>query len=161
MKLNSRTSAVSQLLGALLLVLPLTSCDSLLGKEIAHLPINEVSTPGHEVVREVTVALKKDDAVAVWSEMDMAYAGEAPMRFQVQILKNGAAFQQAELDPTEKNVTIGEIKTVVNEKTSWRFSGKNGEVKIPENGRYTFKARLVAGNNPTLKITKAELVLKK
>jgi hypothetical protein len=149
------------LLWALPLAALLGGCDALMGKEVARLPINEVSTAGHEVAKEAAVPLKKDDEIALWSDMALAYEGDAPMRFQVQVLKNGAPFKQLELDPTEKNVTVGEVKTSVNDKVNWRFSGKNAELKIPEDGTYTFKARLVATNNPTLRVTKAELVLKK
>ncbi|WBA42884.1 hypothetical protein [Hymenobacter canadensis] len=150
-----------KLVTILLLAMSLSACDTLFGKEIARLPINALSTPGNEAFREVSLPLKKDDAIAIWSDMDLSYQGEAPVRFQVLILKNGAAFQQAELDPTDKNVSVGEVKTTINGKTKWSFSGKNSEVTIPENATYTFKARLVAADNPTLKITKAELVLKK
>jgi hypothetical protein len=149
----------------ILWVLPLAAllggCDALLGKEVARLPINEVSTAGHEVTKEAAVPLKKGDEIALWSDMELAYEGDAPLRFQVQVLRDGAPYQQLELNPTEKNVTVNEFKTSVNDKVSWRFSGKNAELKIPENGIYTFKARLVAAANPTLKVTKAELVLKK
>jgi hypothetical protein len=146
---------------ALPLAALLGGCDTLLGKEVARLPINEVSTAGHEVAKEAAVPLKKGDEIALWSDMALAYEGDAPVRFQVQVLKNGAPFKQLELDPTEKNVSVNEVKTSFNDKVDWRFSGKNAELKIPEDGTYTFKARLVAATNPTLKITKAELVLKK
>lgn len=146
-----------------LAVLPLlASCDALMGKEVARLPINEVSTSGHEVVKEATLQLKKDDKIALWSDMDLGYeGGDSPVRFQVQVTKDGAPFKELQLDPTEKNVTIGEVKTDVNGSVSWRFSGKNAELVIPDAGSYTFRARLVAAANPTLRVTKAELVLKK
>ncbi|UOQ51516.1 hypothetical protein [Hymenobacter cellulosivorans] len=155
------SSSINKLLAALLLAVPLSSCGSLFGKEVARLPINAISTPEQEVVKEAALPLQKGEELALWSDMDMAYEGEAPVRFQVQVLKNGTAFQQLELDPTDKNVTVGEVKTAVNGKTTWSFTGKNGSLTIPETGTYTFKARLVAAANPTLKITKAELVLKK
>ena len=145
-----------------LALLPLLAgCDSLLGKEVARLPINEVSTSGHEVVKEATVQLQKDDKIALWSDMDLAYEGDSPVRFQVQVTKDGAPFKELQIDPTEKNVTIGEVKTDINGSVNWRFSGKNGELVIPDAGNYTFKAMLVATANPTLHVTKAELVLKK
>ena len=154
-------SSKKNILWVLLLTAPLGGCEVLLGKEVARLPLNEVSTAGHEVVKAATIPLKKDDEIALWSDMALAYEGDAPVRFQVQVLKDGMPFQQLELDPTEKNVTVGEVKTSVNDKVNWRFTGKNAELKIPEDGTYTFKARLVAANNPTLQVTKAELVLKK
>ena len=139
----------------------LASCDALMGKEVARLPINAVSTAGHEVVKEATVQLQKDDKIALWSDMDLAYDGDSPVRFQVQVTKDGAPFKELQLDPTEKNVTIGEVKTDLNGSVNWRFSGKNAELVVPEAGSYTFKAMLVAAANPTLRVNKAELVLKK
>jgi hypothetical protein len=156
-----RISRINKLLATLPLVVALGACGSLFGKELARLSINTVSTPGQEVVKEAALALQKGEEVALWSDMDMAYEGEAPVRFQVQVLQNGKPYRQLELDPTEKNVTVGEVKTSVNGKTTWSFTGKNGSLQIPETGTYTFRARLVAAANPTLKITKAELVLKK
>ncbi|QNH60532.1 hypothetical protein [Hymenobacter sediminicola] len=146
---------------ALLLAVPLSACDSLFGKEIARLPINTISTPSQDVVKEAALQLQKGDEVALWSDMDMAYDGDAPVRFQVQVLQNGTPYQELEVDPTEKNVTVGEVKTSFNGKTKWRFTGKNGTVTVPQTGTYTFKARLIAAANPTLRIKKAELVLKK
>ncbi|OUJ74527.1 hypothetical protein [Hymenobacter crusticola] len=154
-------STTKILFWALALALPLQGCNALFGKEVSRLPVNVVSTAGHEVVREATLKLQKDDEVSLWSEMDMAYDGEAPLRFQLLILKNGAAFQELEINPTDKHITVGELKTSINGRINWSFSGKNGEITVPENANYTFKARLVAANNPTLQIKKAELVLKK
>ncbi|WP_324670769.1 hypothetical protein [Hymenobacter sp. GOD-10R] len=161
MKCYLSTLGPKSLIWVLSLALPLQGCNALFGKEVSRLPVNVVSTKGHEVVKEATIRLQKDEEVSVWSEMDMAYDGDAPLRFQVLILKNGAAFQELEINPTEKHITVGELKTSINGRTNWSFSGKNGEVTAPENGTYTFKARLVAANNPTLQIKKAELVLKK
>ncbi|TGE28734.1 hypothetical protein [Hymenobacter metallicola] len=154
-------TALRNLLVTLLLAGALSACGSLFGKEIARLPVNAISTPGREVEEEATLQLQKDDEVALWSEMDMAYEGETPLRFQVQVLQNGTPYQQFELDPTAKNVTVGEVRTSIQGKTTWRFTGKNGALTIPAPGQYTFKARLVAAANPTLRIKKAELVLKK
>ncbi|PJJ60281.1 hypothetical protein [Hymenobacter chitinivorans] len=161
MPYSSFVSSTSKLWAALALAVPLSACGSLFGKEVARLPINALSTPGHEVTREATLQLQKDEQVALWSDMDMAYDGEAPVRFQVQVLQNGRPYQQLELDPTEKNVTVGEVKTNLNGKVNWRFTGKNGSLTVPAAGTYTFRAHLVAAANPTLRITKAELVLKK
>ena len=139
----------------------LVGCDALLGKEVARLPINEVSTAGHEVVREATVPLRKNDKIALWSDMALAYEGSAPVLFQVQVTKDGTPFKQLQIDPTVKNVTLNEVKTDVNGSVNWRFTGKNAELLIPDAGSYTFRARLVGAANPTLRVTKAELVIKK
>ena len=65
-----------------------------------------------------------------------------------------------EIDPMEKNITLGETKISVNGKVDWSFTGRNTSLTFDEDGEYTFKAILVASNNPTLKINQAELVLK-
>ena len=162
MKLLPTTMKMKRLGWGLALLPLLSSCDALMGKEVARLPINAVSTAGHEVVREATVQLQKDDKIALWSDMDLAYeGGSAPVRFQVQVMKNGTPFQQLQIDPTEKNITVGEVKPDINGSVSWRFSGKNAELVAPDAGSYTFRAMLVAAANPTLRVTKAELVLKK
>lgn len=161
MKQTLTTIGMKLLYWGLALLPLLASCDALMGKEVARLPINAVSTAGHEVVKEATVQLQKDDKIALWSDMDLAYDGDSPVRFQVQVTKDGAPFKELQLDPTEKNVTIGEVKTDLNGSVNWRFSGKNAELVVPEAGSYTFKAMLVAAANPTLRVNKAELVLKK
>lgn len=141
--------------------LPLTACDALLGQEIARLPINAVSTPGHDIVKQASVKLHKQDKLALWSEMDMSYQGEVPLRFQVAVLRNGKPYTQLALDPTQKNISVNEMKTEVNGSVTWRFSGKNDELVIPEDGTYLVVARLIAAPNSSLQLRKAELVLKK
>ncbi|RSK44019.1 hypothetical protein [Hymenobacter rigui] len=159
--MHSSIRTARLLAAILLLTAPLGACEALLGKEIARLPVNTVSTPQQEVVKETTVNLHQNDQLALWSEMDMEYQGEAPLRFQVVVLQNGQPFKQLELDPTEKNVSVQEAKTDINGRVSWSFSGKNAELTIPKDAAYTFKARLIAAPNPTLRLHKAELVLKK
>tara|TARA_B100001059_G_C17528205_1_gene424215 strand:+ start:429 stop:629 length:201 start_codon:yes stop_codon:yes gene_type:complete len=43
----------------------------------------------------------------------------------------------------------------------WQFLGKNHEFTIEKDGDYTFKGLLIASENPTLKVTTAEVVIKK
>lgn len=142
----------------ILILLGITSC----GEEIARLPINAVSIDNeHLIVRDTTLELKKGDEIAIWSDMDFEHKGNVGLQFKIEILKNGEAFGGLEIDPTDKNVTTGEVKTVLMGETDWSFSGKNAEIKIEEDGSYTFKSILVASDNSTLKINKAEIVLKK
>jgi len=162
MKRTLLNTPARRLLWALALAAPLGACGSMFGKEVARLPINEVSTDGNEVVKEASLQLQKGEEVAVWSDMNLSYEGEQPLRFQIAVTKDGAPFKQLEIDPTEKNLTVGEVKTDMNGKIAWRFTGKNAELKVPDNGTYVFKARLISATpNPTLKVAKAELVLKK
>ncbi|MBK8228112.1 MAG: hypothetical protein IPK70_13185 [Flavobacteriales bacterium] len=142
------------------LVLLLPACEAITGKELARLPIESLSTPEDLVMGEATLNLKKDDVIALWSHLDLAYDGVAALRMRVRVVKDDADLQLFELDPMEKNVTIGETKTELNGHTEWSFTGKNGEYTVPEDGAYTFKAILTAEENPSLVLKKAELVLK-
>ncbi|MEZ4828929.1 MAG: hypothetical protein R3C61_21980 [Bacteroidia bacterium] len=152
-------------LSFLILAVPfilLAGCSALTGEEVARLPINQVSTSDDDLtVGEALLDLKKDEEIAIWSDMDIEYEGDVALRFRMEILKDGESFGQLEIDPTEKNITIGEVKTSLMGKTDWRFSGKNSEIKIEEDGNYTFKGILVASENPSLTVNKAEIVLKK
>lgn len=137
-------------------------CSALTGEEVGRLPINQVSTDDdHLIMKEVSLDLKKDDKVAIWSDMDLEYEGDVILRFKIEILNNGESIGGIEIDPTEKNITMGEVRTTLMGKTDWSFSGKNTEIKIEDDGNYTFKGILVASENPTLIVNKAEVVFKK
>jgi len=139
----------------------LSGCSILTGEEVARLSINQVSYDNNNlIIEEVSLALKQEEEIKIWSDMDIEYEGDVVLRFRMEILKDGEAFGGLEIDPTDKNITIGEVKTSLLGKTDWIFSGKNTEIKIEEDGNYTFKGMLVASENPSLVINKAEIVLK-
>lgn len=144
-----------------LLAVVFFSCDALTGEEVARLPVNFVSSEDSTVIKEVTLDLKKNDEIVFWSEMDIEYEGDVEMRFRVQALNDTTKLGGLEIDPTVKNVTLGEVKLSLGGKTSWRFTGRNTNIVIDHDGKYIFKAIFVASDNPTLKINKAELVIKK
>jgi len=152
---------MKNLLKFLALSLVLAGCDALTGKEVARLPINQLSTEQNLVAKETTLDLKKGDEIGIWSDMDIAHDGDVELRFRIEISRDGKVIDGIEVDPTKKNITLGEVKTTVMNKTTWRFSGKNANYEIKEDGKYTFKGILIASENSSLKITKAELVFKK
>ena len=152
---------MSRLVTLLMLALLAASCSAITGEEIARLKINAVSSSGNFIDDEVTLALKKGDEIALWSDIDMEYDGDVNLRFRIKMFKDGTKTSELEIDPTKKNITIGEVKTKIRNNTKWSFSGKNSEIKIEEDGNYTLKSILVASKNPSLKVNKAELVLKK
>lgn len=149
------------LLRLLAVSLVLTGCDAITGKEVGRLQINQLSTEGNLIIKEATLDLKKDDEIGIWSDMDIEYEDYVALRFRVEIWKDGKQMGGFEVDPTEKNITMGEVKTTLMGKTDWSFSGKNSEYKIEEDGKYTFKGILVASENPSLIVNKAEIVFKK
>lgn len=150
-----------KLFAIFLLALVVIACDAITGTEVARLPVNALTTEDTTFVKEVTLDLKRGDEIVFWSDMDIAYEGDVALRFRVQLSKDSVVTGNLEIDPTDKNVTLGETKVSVNNKTTWSFTGRNAKVLIDDNGRYTFKTYLEASDNPTLKIIKAELVIKK
>ncbi len=152
---------MKKLLKLLAILLPLTACDALTGKEVGRLQINQLSTEGNLVIKETTMDLKKDDEIGIWSDMDIEYEGNVQLRFRIEITRDGKPIGTFEIDPTDKNITLGEVRTTLMNKTTWSFSGKNSEYQIEEDGKYTFKGILIASENSTLKVTKAEIVFKR
>lgn len=146
---------------AFALLILLISCGALTGEEIARLQINKLSTNGNIIAKDVTLDLKKGEEIAFWSDMDMEYQGDLQLQFKVKLFKDKTLVNSFEFDPREKNITIGEVKTQLNEKTKWRFSGKNYALTIDEDASYRISSILVASENPVIKIAKAELVIKK
>ena len=138
----------------------LSSCEAITGKEIARMTIDTLSTPDHLVMGETTLPLKQGEAVSFWSHMDMAYDGEAALRFRVRVLRGDSDLTLLEIDPMQKNVTMGETRTDIGGHVEWSYTGKNHEWTVPDDATYTFKAILTAEENNSLKINKAELLLK-
>ncbi|MEL7123409.1 MAG: hypothetical protein AAFO07_28445 [Bacteroidota bacterium] len=132
-------------------------CGLITGEEVARLSINQV---GPNPV-EVSIELKKDEEIYVWSNMDMEFEGILKMEFQMEILKNGAPLGNITIDPTDRTkLTLNKLRTSNGNKTSLSFSRKNAQINIPEDGTYTFKAYLES-RTTNLKIDKAELVLRR
>ena len=140
----------------------LIGCEALTGKEVGRMPINHVSTNDDNlIIQELSLDLEEGEDISIWSDMDIAYEGEVSLRFRIDVLKVGETIANLTLDPTDKNITIGEVKKSIMGKTDWRFSGKNSVFEIEESGRYTFKGILIASDNQSLEVNKAEVVLKK
>lgn len=152
---------MKKIIHLLAIALILTGCEALTGKEVGRLPVNQLSTDGNLIIKETTLELKKDEEIGIWSDMDLAYEGNVALRFQVEVWKDGARTDGFEIDPTDKNITLGETRVTIGDKTDWSFLGKNLVYKIKAGGTYTFKAILVASENPTLQVNRAEIVFKK
>lgn len=146
-----------------LLLIPVLffACEALTGKEIGRLAINQLSTDDNLVIKELALNLMQGDEIAVWSDMDFKYEGDLGIIFRLQVLRDGEELTVLDIDPREKNITMGEVRTDVMGKVDWSFTGKNTSITIDENGTYTFRAGLISDGNPTLEVKKAELVFKK
>ncbi|GJM60748.1 hypothetical protein [Persicobacter diffluens] len=140
--------------------LAIIGCDALTGKEVARLPINETSNINLNM-KEATLFLKKDEKVSFWTETDIEYENDVALVYTIELWKDSIKLGGVQLDALETNPTILEIKSSKGNKTSWSYTGKMDQYVVEEDGEYTYKAVLSSSDNPTLKINKAELVLKK
>ena len=153
---------ILSLLSLVLTIALFVGCSALTGEEIGRLPINQVTINDENLIlKEISLPLKKNEKIGIWSDLDVQYEGDVAFRFIIEILLNGENMSTLEIDPTEKNITLGEVKTSIMGKTKWQFLGKNHEFTIEKDGDYTFKGLLIASENPTLKVTTAEVVIKK
>ena len=138
------------------------SCNSFLGEEIGRINIEKVSTSDeNSFPEEITLNLKKGEKISFWSEMDFEYFGEEEFRFLIDIYKDDELYGDFEIDPLDKSITIGEIKTTIDDKTNWSFTGKNITLNIDKEGKYRFNVLLITSNNPTTVINKSILIIKK
>jgi hypothetical protein len=152
---------MKKLLSFLLIPVIFLACEALTGKEIGRLAINQLSTDDNLVIKELALDLMQGDEIAVWSDMDFKFEGDLGIVFRLQVLRDGEELTVLDIDPREKNITMGEVRTDVMGKVDWSFTGKNTSITIDEKGTYTFRAGLISDGNPTLEVKKAELVFKK
>ena len=152
---------MKQLIVLLLVPALLLNCTALTGEEIARISVNEVSTETNLNQKEVSVALKANDEVSIWSDMDFEWDRKVELRFIIQLLKDGKEFTDYEINPIQKSVTYVESKTEMFGTHKWHFFGRNLQIKIEEDANYTFKIMLVASKNPSLIINRADIVLMK
>lgn len=145
----------------LVLTFLLTSCDVFTGNEIVRLKIDQISNEDVLTTSSGSAELEKGDKVVIWSEMDLEYEGEVQLRFILDIYKDQKKYDQIEIDPFDSDIKTNELKSSYNYNTKWSFRAKNTSLQIKEDGNYTFKTILVGAENPTLKVNKADLVLKK
>lgn len=155
-----KSQAISKRIVYLILPFLIVSCNYLTSEEIGRLSFKSSSSVKTDKFKELQIDLKKGDVIYFWSNMDVEYRDDVDLRFKVEIHKNSSKYTVLEIDPTDKNITIGEAKSTFGNRTTWSFTGKNEEVEIHEDARYTFKASLLTSANSSLIINKADLVLR-
>ncbi|GAA4245184.1 hypothetical protein KO504_04010 [Winogradskyella psychrotolerans] len=138
----------------------LIGCSKLLGEEVARLEINKTSNT-ELYPKEAALSLSKGEKISFWTDTDVVYEDDVALIYTVEIWKDSVNIGGLKLDALKTNPTVMELRKTIGNKTSWSFSGKMKHITIKETGNYTFKAILNSSDNPSLKINKAELVLKK
>lgn len=137
----------------------LVSCDALTGKEIGRSTFTAVATPGKMLHQRMKLKLAKGEKIQFWADMDVAYDGPLELEFFVQLPK-ALGLPSQRLDPLHTSLTVGEVKTVVGEHTTRRFSGRMGSFEAPVTAEYDFGTLLLSSDNATLQLKKADLVFK-
>jgi hypothetical protein len=138
----------------------LASCDALTGKEVARNTFTEVATPEKMVYQRTKLKLTKGEKIQLWADLDIAYDGPLELEFFVQLPK-AMAIPSLRLDPLNTSLTVGEVKTVVNQHTTRSFTGRMATFEAPATAEYDFGTLFLSSNNPTLQVKKAALVFKK
>ena len=137
------------------------ACAALSSKEIGRLsftrPLDDVT---HEW-KKVDLSLKQGEILSLWTDMDLDYSGALDLTYHIKLVKGEDTLVVTDLNPFEKKITVGEVKTTVMGKTKWRFSGQMHTIDIKEDGKYTVLAAFSSSFNNSLKLRKADLVLKK
>ncbi|WP_109850965.1 hypothetical protein [Aquimarina sp. AU58] len=151
---------MKKLLLGLSITLALIGCDALTGEEIGRISFKQTSDV-EQIIRETTLDLKKGEKISFWTEIDIEYENELALIYTVELLIDSKEQGGFKMNALETNPTMMEIKKSLGNKTTWRYTGKMNHWTIKEDGNYTFKAVLHSSENHTLKINKAELVLKK
>ncbi|MEQ9091993.1 MAG: hypothetical protein RIE52_12940 [Balneola sp.] len=138
----------------------MVTCDTLTAEEIARLSFTETSNTELNV-EEVSLELKKGEKIHYWTEIDVEYENDLSLVYDIEVWKDSVKLGGLQGNAFETNPTMMEIKKSFGSKTSWSFAGRMFTNTIKEDGNYTFFAVIRSSDNPTLKLNKAELVLKK
>lgn len=142
------------------LLLLLLSCDTFTADEIARLSFKETSN--YELnIEEAALELKKGDKIHYWTEIDIEYENDLALVYNIEVWKDSVKLGGLEANALQTNPTIMELRTNIGNKTSWSFKGRMFTNTIEEDGSYRFLAVVRSSENPTLKLNKVELVLKK
>ncbi|MCD6065258.1 MAG: hypothetical protein K0S33_84 [Bacteroidetes bacterium] len=143
------------------IALVLVKCAALTSKEVGRVQIDTISDAENMDWKEVKLDLKAGEKLWFWTDMSIIYDDELELEYQVQLIRDSDTLGYIKLHPFEKKVTIGEIKSSVLGHTDWSFQGQMDFLQIEKSGQYTFRVILVSSLNETLKLNKADLVLKK
>ncbi len=146
---------------SIIITLPLLSGCGFTAKEIGRISIDDLSTKENIQPKSIELNLNDGDNLSYWTEMNIEFEGELALEFQVQLSLDGKTLGIKSFDPFDRDITMGEFKSTVLNKTKWKFSGRMKEFNISQNGNYKFEVILISNGNESLKLNKAEFVFKK
>ncbi len=106
--------------------------------------------------------LKAGD-VALWTDLDIAYEGDAALAYQVELVQDGATVARAVCDPLgPMNVKMSWVETNMGSSHSRRGRGKMAcSATLAKAGPTTVKTTLAFAQKPaSVTLKKADLVVK-
>lgn len=142
----------ARLLVLLLSLSSLTAC----GSEAGRVPLSG------EGAGTATIPLKAGE-VALWTDLDIAYEGNAALAYRVELVQDGATVASAVCDPLgPMNVKMSWVETNIGSSHSRRGKGKMScAATLAKGGPTTVKATLAFAQKPaTVTLKKADLVVK-
>jgi hypothetical protein len=137
------------------------ACAALSSKEVARIAINKVNNTENQEWKSTSIDLKKGDKLYFWTDLDLEYEGELELNYNVRVIKNSDTLRVVKLNPLNCKLKMFEKTVSLMGKTSQSYEGNMDAFEITDAGKYTFDVILVSNPNETLKLNKADLVLKK
>lgn len=142
-------------------VITIAACAALSSKEIGRLSFTKPFDDVRPEWKKMRLSLKQGEILRFWADMDLEYTGSVDMIYSIRLVRGTDTLVVPDLNPFEKKITVGEVKTTVMGKTKWSFSGQMHTIGVKEDGKYTVLARFSSSLNNSLKLRKADLVFKK
>ena len=126
------------------------------GKEVGRVPFSA------EATASAPLQLAAGD-VAFWTDLDIAYDGDASLEYRIDLLQGGASAATAVCDPLgQMNIKLGWVETHLGASSSRRGSGKmTCGATLAKAGPTIVQATLAFGVRPTaFALERADLVVK-
>lgn len=134
------------------------SCGDMTAKEILRV---KMTRPGDLYPKHAYATMEKGDKIAIWSDMDFSYVGTSiQLEVQVELYLKDSLIETINLSPLDKSITLNEVTETEKSRTIRKFSGKNKEIEIRQDGNYKCIAYL-KNTGSSFQVNKAEIVLKR
>jgi hypothetical protein len=138
--------------GILLLALSATGC----GKELGRVPLHDEGTG------DTKVTLKGGKDVALWTKLDVAYAGNFAASYTVELVDGSSTVDTAVCNPLDVSTRLSAVETNIGSERSVRYEGKmRCKLTPPKDGTYTIRTKLAFPAKPAkLDVKDISLIVK-
>ncbi|MEN0049480.1 MAG: hypothetical protein AAF806_20640 [Bacteroidota bacterium] len=133
-----------------------------LGKEVARLVINDLSTKKEQaMVKDTSLFLQAGTVLELWSEMSIKYKDTFQLNYHIEIPKDDLPYQSLDIDPVQPSFrqTSSYSNSIFTQKSS-SFNARYVQLTIPEDATYTFRGNLINLGAVGVSTEQAEIVLR-